>query len=483
MSRLKIAMAALLLELGMSAAAMGGARELTLQEAVSRTLERSPDLSAARRARDLAALEEPRYLSVTDPVLTAGAAYGKDRTPPVIPFQGDRNERLDWEVGLQQTWITGTEASLGWLSNRTDSNAARFLNPAISSSLTLAIRQALLRDFWGRPDRMIRARAKAGLRAAEADVARLEDALAAQAGRDYWALSAGQKILRVEEAGLADARRLLAKQQEKRRYGTALDADVLQAEAFVAGYEADLVVARAAVRQIQYRLLETMGEIDHAPMEGDVVTVSTFVPTLPESAFSAWLDRALRQRPDLAAARDRVEALTQGVSIASLSVLPQLDLTGQLGWAGLEDRSVPSYEDTFSGDHPVFGIGFDFSIPLQFKRAKIDRQEAEFRLAAEQAALERLRLRVQREVRSAWEDWQAARQKAVAFDRLLSAQRAKLEEERREAARGRSSTDQLIRFSDDARAAERRQVRSLEELALAELTLRLASGERLGTLP
>ncbi len=466
--------------LGLTGPAGAVARELTIEEAITQTLQNSAVLREAARQSDIVALGEARYLSIQDPQLSARYDYLKDQTSPVVPFQGNRNITSEWGLGLSQALVTGTQVSLDWLSNDADSNAAlRPVNPAVASSLALTLSQSLLRDFWGRPDRAIRGREREATTAAEGDLRRLEDTLSAEASRNYWRLRIGYRLLSIEQEALADARKLLTKQQEKKRYGTALESDVLQADAAKAVYEADLVVIENLIWNQQFALLETMGILDQFPPEDKVNPVSLYTPQWTPPGLKEAVARAWETRPDVQAARARAKAADHALSLAKLQVLPRLDLSAGLGWTGLDTQHQESWDDTFSGDHPVFRTGLSLSVPMSFRRERIDRQAAHYRVAVEQASLDALRQRVEREVRTAWENWRAVRAKYEAYERVAKAQSAKLAEERREVSRGRSSTDQFIRFQEDARTARRRLAGAEEELALSEIGLRYAIGESL----
>ena len=88
------------------------------------------------------------------------------------------------------------------------------------------------------------------------------------------------------------------------------------------------------------------------------------------------------QSEALTLARDRnAEWLRQGISVARSrealrearnGLLPDLDLTGSLGMAGLDADLGAARRQVWSGDYLSWGVGADLSVPLPMRQARAE---------------------------------------------------------------------------------------------------------------
>ena len=115
-------------------------------------------------------------------------------------------------------------------------------------------------------------------------------------------------------------------------------------------------------------------------------------------------------------------------------------------------------------------------MPFGFKRERLDRRGAELRLEAARAAEEDSLRRARLERRNALESLRLSRARAEAARRLLELQRRKFAAEEANFKRGRSSTDLLLRFSQDIRQAEAERLRAETDEALSRVELARTCG-------
>ena len=245
----------------------------SLREPLRAALAASADVAAAASRRDEAALEEPLLLSNLDPKAVASYSYADDRRPRASPlFEGARARVDRWETGLTQTTLLGTNAKLSLSGERlVNSTAFRALNPTVDSRLALEVRQRLLRYFWGRPDVARRSRARMGLAAAEAALARARAETLARASRAHLELAYADGLVSLREAGIEDAQRLLTKYEERRRYGLAEESDVLQARTSLELQEIECLAARSQAARARV----TLGAV----LSSSAPVSSTFCPS------------------------------------------------------------------------------------------------------------------------------------------------------------------------------------------------------------
>ncbi len=457
-------------------AAPAFAEPLTAPEAMRLAVERSPEAAAARARRDAAALEEPLLLSNLDPKVLGSYYQQDDRAPRSAPaFQGSRERLERWETGLSQTTLLGTEAKLVWRGERlVNPTPFRVLDPSVDSRLSLELKQRLLRYFWGRPDVARRSRARAGADAAEADFAFARSAAAAAAAAALIELRAAQRLQTIREEAVSDARLLLNRTTEKRRYGTAEASDKLQAEAALESAETDVLLAASARERARHALAAAL----RSEKPADALEASTSpVRGLPaEEALPASEADALARRPDLDAYRRRRDALTWAARVARLDTLPDLSLDASYAFGGLDSTYGGAWSDMGTWRHPVASVGLSVVVPLTFRQERLTRRQAGLALAAAEAELAAAENSARRAWRDGRETLALSRRRLAAARRLEDIERAKLAAGESDFRSGRATTDLLVRFHQDLRRARAEHVRAEADEALALVELARQAG-------
>jgi outer membrane protein TolC len=255
------------------------------------------------------------------------------------------------------------------------------------------------------------------LAAAEQDAEQVtQDVLATVAGQ-YLALQEAQARVKIAEEALAASRGLERVARDREGSGVGLKVDVLRAEARAAADEVRLAQARNALREASLRLAVTL-KLDPTvtlfPLD-TVVREQTLVD--PALALGALLERAVANRPDLAADVRRIKAAesSQGAT-----------------WAGaLGPRIYGAFEESAIGDsisdlgnRQIYGgfVGFRLS-PASIGQV----QAARARLDQARLQAERSEQRVGAEVIGAREQVLTARENVEAGLRGLRAAEAALE--------------------------------------------------------
>lgn len=457
-------------------AAAAFAAPLTVPEAMRLAVERSPEAAAARARRDAAALEEPLLLSNLDPKVLGSFTFQDDRAPRTAPaFQGSRARTERWETGLSQTTLLGTEAKLVWRGERlVNPSAFRPIDPTVDSRLALEVKQRLLRYFWGRPDVARRSRARSGAAAAAADFAFARSAAAAAAGSAVIELRAAQRLQAIREEAVADAKLLLKRTEEKRRYGTAEASDTLQARAALESAETELLLALSARERARHALSAAL----RSDGPSHDLEVSTAAPAgLPADAdLPPGETEALAARPDLGAYRSRRDSLLWAARVADLDALPDLSLDASYAFGGLDSTYGGAWSDMRGWRHPVAAVGMSVVVPLTFRAERLTRRQAALALSAAEAELAGAENAARRAWRDGRETLSLSRRRLSAALRLEAIERDKLSAGETDFRSGRATTDLLVRFQQDLRRARAELVRAEADEALALLELARQAG-------
>ena len=274
---------------------------------------------------------------------------------------------------------------------------------------------------------------------------------------------AGRAALVTERVvGVAKARE--AEIQARVETGGALRADLLRARARRREREADLAERRSQRSMAQAGLARLLGApagVDYVPTEGPPA-VSPL-----EGDEGAWVERALRQRPVLEAARRKTDAASAFAKSEKNGLLPDIGVFGQL-W----DNRVQVDDGKQSW---AVGVGLKWA-PFDPSRSK--RQAA---ATAEQRAAEL-------EVRAAAD--QVRLEVAMAYRRAVSARERHAaasggSEEGREAFRvvqerrkaGMATLTDELETETAALGAALQEIGAASEVAIADAALRRAAGE------
>lgn len=451
---------------------------LPLSAVVLEAVEKSPEVERVRFSAARAGLEEPFVLANLDPHVEALYNQRQDRAPRAAPvFQGEfaRNEILS--VGIRQNTLIGTEMRLQASQERLENPASfRLTDPTVESRLSLDVRQALLKNLWGRPDKAIRAQARAGVRAAQAAVRSAVEETALTAVRAYADLYAAREAVSVTEEGVRSAQRLVDVYGEKKRYGLVETSDLAQAQSLLEVQRAELLLAQSAQERAEIALAALLFRAREGFTQGFPVVRPEFSTPMPDS-LAAALERGLSRRPDMAGVQARLDAARAGERLAKLNSLPELAFVGSLGYAGLDGTGAPSWQDMTELDHPIVSAGLTLNVPILFRKEKLDKEEGRLRTEDARSDVRRVERDAAREIRDAWENWRFQVERRAARQRIVAIEKQKFDAETERFRQGRSSTDLLVRFQQDLVRARLLDLRSDMDEVLSRVALIRASGD------
>jgi outer membrane protein len=401
-----------------------------------------------------------------NPELQAGAARveaQRARTEAV--------ERMRWpRAAVQMAW-SRTDLPAGVFANKLNSGAFSHGDFAIGSlndpnglshlGTTLSLEVPV--DVFGKVGTMATAMAaygdaaSAGTRDAAQEVRmRVVEAYrqAEMAGR---AVEVTGRVVEVAKAREAEI-------QARVETGGALQADLLRARARRREREADLAERRSQRRMAQAGLARLVGApagVDYAPTDAppDVTPL--------EGDEAAWVERALRQRPALEAARRKADAAAAFARNEGKGLLPDIGAFGQL-W----DNRVKVDDGKQSW---AVGIGLKWS-PWDPARGKREAAATAERRAAEleaRAAADQVRLEVALAFRRA--DSARERHAAASGGAEEGREAFRVVQERRKA--GMATLTDELETETAALGAVLQEIGAAAEVAIADAALRRAAGE------
>ena len=378
----RLAAALLYLTAGAGVPGAAGARELGLAETERLVLRANREVQAARRGVEAAGAQILQADVRPNPVLSFNATSISGN--PGIGAGAIGSKRIDNVFRLDQTLERGNKREL-----RVD--AAQGLERAARGEAQDVLRRQLL---------------AAGTAYADLQQAQHKAAILAENAQLYGrTLAAAQARLKAGDIAAAEVARVQVDAERAQNEVRVAQAELVRAQfalAFMIGEEATALELRA----------------------GDAWPAPTSAP-----AAHGELQAVVEARPDVAAARARVEAAER------LRELARSQRT--------RDVTVGAQFERYPGSTPVNSIGFGVAVPLFFGNdfsGDIRRAEVERNVALE--ALERARAAAAVEIRRAESDQRAAAERLARYEGTLLAA-AQRSAEAAEFAFGRGATSVL----------------------------------------
>jgi outer membrane protein len=290
---------------------------------------------------------------------------------------------------------------------------------------------------------------RAGVRAAEAgrgaaaeESERIRRELVLQVHRAFYNLAGAADAVSVGKENLARAEDQLRLAKNRKEAGAVPLADVLRAEVGVANARLELIRLQNQARIAAGALNTAMGLPSETPV-GIQPDSGPPVPPDPTDLAAAAAE-ALRQRPEVIAAQQKVEASRQGVAGAKSAFGPRVNA----------DAGIGVRDDSFFPSDPEWTIGVSIDVPV-FTGFSLQRKlgRAKAQQSQDEALLASLSLKIRQEVWTAAANLQTAGEAIAAAEVLIrqADESLRLARERYEAGAG-VITDLLDAETDRARA-------------------------------
>lgn len=361
---------------------------VTRDGAILTALARNRSLLVERLNPDIRRTYIDEQRAAFDPALLATTSFGRTR-----PRSFDANGKdtvedqysTNGNVQLTEKLPTGTALTLAGGMGRNYSDPS---GSAYSGNWSAEVSQSLLRG----------AGTNVGLVALRQ--ARNSSEITAQAFRDsvlelvkqtedaYWELVLARETLGIREFSVRIAREQLRLAEARLEVGSAIMADVLSARSEVASRNADLVDARANLRQRRLSLLRLLSPESDAQWATrlDAVDNADVTAIALDPAMSTQL--ALKYRPDLAQAKLSLVNADLDVVRTKNGLLPRLDGFVSYGRRSYGSSFQGGYDNLDSDRNDEYQVGATFEMsPLnrgeraRDARARFQRDQAEASIA------------------------------------------------------------------------------------------------------
>ncbi len=450
-------------------------RLISLPEVLRLALRNNFDIRLARTDQEINSYFLEKARAAYDTLLTGGFDYTHDNFRQSSDYLGSQNKTADYGVKLTKTIPWGTELSLEF-ANRYQSTDSTFatLNPSTDSSLKVALRQPLLKNFGGKLTR-----GKIDLTRINVDNLnlaawqRMELSLA-EAARTYWDLVEIQAEVLLEEKMEERARYLFELSQRQLKMGMLEKVDLVAAEANLKIRESELIFDREELITISRRLKYLID--DRSPeliLPADILAL----PSNPVFAqFPESMTLALQNRWDYLRALQELQADDINLNLKENSRWPEVDLIASFARNGLSDKWSAAARDIFEEDNPQYYAGIQFSYSLEDRLAGSEFRQAELEKARSIIVIKQIEreiyTRVDEQLRGARVSLELARRENY----IQSLQQKKLTEEEKRFKYGRSNSKTVIDYQNDLLLSQLQANKALTVYHKSLIDLQVAEG-------
>jgi outer membrane protein TolC len=227
----------------------------------------------------------------------------------------------------------------------------------------------------------------------------------------YYGYVASKALVAAQEASIRDAQANLAAAEARRQAGVATIADVLQARTALAQAQLARETTEGQRQTARGALALALGYPADLPYDVDSVSAPLPLGIVADSV-EAIIDRAVRERPDLAAARAQAAQASARVSELRGARLPSLAVTGTGGFTYVAGRSG-------GGSNYTVGVGLQLPLFNGFAR-EYQQQQAQELADAAGARARSLEQQVTYEVFSAYYALQTSARRVQSAQALLA---------------------------------------------------------------
>src|SRR5438552_8904181 len=240
-----------------------------------------------------------------------------------------------------QGWATGTDMGLTFDNNRQISNSKfSFLQPSLNSNFRFQLRQHLLQGFGFQPNlRFIRI-AKNDRRISDSAFRQQVETTVSQIQNIYWDLVNAYEDVKVKERSVTLAQKTLSDNQKQVQIGTLAPIEIVRAQSDLSTRQQDLIVSQTNL-ELQQSLIKNA--VTRSMAKGSPLPEAPVIPTdtmqLPPAEAAPVMEdlvqRALNNRPEIE--QSNLDLTNREISekAAKNALLPQVDLFGFYGAAGL----------------------------------------------------------------------------------------------------------------------------------------------------
>jgi outer membrane protein TolC len=443
-------------------------RALSLRDCVKLALNNGFEVKLAKLDLYVAETQVLYSEAVFDTFLFGDFSYTEDKRQELSVFAPDDDQTNVYSFGASKKLPIGTELAATWSDTRSWSNT-QFVskNPAHNAELSLDARQPVGKNMFGFVDRGTVTLAKLAVQNADLETKDRIEAAITDTIKAYIDLLSTKRLLEITQNMLDRAEKLYEADKRNFDIGLIEKVDLYASEANVANRQAEAIIAGNAYSRAQEVLkLEMNVQEDWNIVPEEELTSYPVTETLEDC-----LKQAFYHRRDYAVKKRDVDMKGLDLRMKRNMEWPEIDLFFTMKMNGLEQDFKKAAGKTFVADNTEYIAGFEFSMSLENKQARSEREKAAYEKEKALVNLKKTERTIITEVVTAFNDVRSYGASLDYMQKAVDLQAKKLSEEEKRFAQARSSTKRLIDYQRDLLRAELEDVRFITDHRKAKADL------------
>ena len=476
--------------LSLQAAAAGQApqvRRLTVDDAVRSALENNLGIQVARIDPQIQDLSVAQAQTAWAPSFSSVFQTGSTVAPNNSFLSGGQgggttDARVVTNIGVDKPLFKGGLYSVGWDNTRsTTTNLFTNFSPQIRSSLSLSIRQPLLRNFSIDASRQQLEVSQKNREIADVTLRASVVSTTRAVRNAYWELAYAIASLAVQRQSLDLANQSLRDTRARVEIGTTPPIDVVEAEAEVATREEAVILAEAQIQTSE----DTLRALVYDPAMPDFWTIRIEPAELPPfQPIAVDVDTAVRnaltRRTDVQQARKTIEANDVNIRFFRNQTLPDITASFDYGLVGLggtqfvRGAGFPGpiigesqrgfgtvLTDLFTNDFPAWTASLNVTYPIGTSSQQVNLARTRLQYSQSLTQLRSQELQVTTEVRLTGRQVQTNQRRVATTQTSRQLAERRLEAEQRKFAAGTSTTFFVFQAQRDLAQARNNELRAI----------------------
>lgn len=402
------------------------ARADTLNEALVKAYQSNPQINASRAQQRATDENVPQALAGYRPQIIGSLSAGLQPVRNLLPDNTIQTSTL-------KPWTIGVTVTQNLFNGFKTANSVR-----VAEFQVLSGREALRNTGQGV----------------------LLDAVTA-----YMNVIANQALVETQRGNVSFLRETVGITKKRLDAGDVTPTDTAQAEARLSRGLADLNAAEVALESSRAIYAQVIGNppVNLSPAQ----TVDRFVPRSRQEA----VDNSIRDNPAVIAASYDVDVATTTISVAESSLLPQLNVQGNVNRSVQSDTTLGT---TRTDQASVVGA---LTVPIyDGGTAASQTRQAKETAVQSRLVLEQVRNQARTAAISAWVSSEGTKVALSAAEAEVKSANIALQGVRREAQAGQRTTIDVLNSQQDLTAARSRQILAQRDRVIASYTLLSAVG-------
>jgi outer membrane protein len=427
-----------------------GAEPIGLEKSISKAIVNNFDIYIAQLENKIAFHEIDKELGKYDINLSMGGGYTDNETEKKSSVYSKRNITSELTAGLKKLFPFGALAEVNTRSSRftepTSSALSSPISPIYESALDFSVTQPLLKNSFGFIDRAEVKIVKIDV--SQADLATLSkiETIIADTYKTYFDLMFAYDFFNAKQEALERATEFLKITEDQLQTGLVEKTDLYAAQANALIKQNDVMSAKDVV----------LNASNDLKLVTNYYPTTVFVPADTQIAYEVDenLDQhlliAFEHRRDYQSKQFDMESQDITLKINRQKLWPQLDLEATFLSNGFDEEFSDTLGEMLSNGDDSYFIGGKFSVPLENKEARATLTQSQHQKAIYIAELRKLEKDIQLEIDKNLRKILLENEKYAKYKEVATLQRNKETEESKKFKIGRSSSDLIIRYQNDA---------------------------------